>query len=278
MQNNQTPTSQVFWREIDVACRLAVEAGQIILEHYDRDNRVSYKAGDEPVTEADQASSDHILQGLHAEFPSDVLVSEEEADNPKRLTGDRLWLVDPLDGTKEFIARNGEFSVMIGLVVKRRPRVGVVYQPTLDRLWWGAADQAFVRMKGEQRPLRVSSVADYSEMRMVVSRSHRNAIVDEMAARLGIHQEIISGSGGIKLGLIAGGEAEVMFSPNPYTKIWDLCAPEAILTAAGGKVTDFFGKTLDYCGEELFNLNGVLASHGTKHFEMIQAVKGLFVS
>lgn len=276
--SSQGISSQVYWYEIEVARRLALEAGKILLDFYDRDiQKVSYKAGDEPVTEADQAVSDHILKELHEEFPEDVLVSEEEPDHPRRQTAARLWLIDPLDGTKEFIAHNGEFSVMIGLIVDKRPVVGVVYQPTADRLWWGANGQAFLFSKGVQTSLHVSTVTEYSQMGMVVSRSHRNAIVDEMATRLGITREIVSGSGGIKLGLIAGGEAEVMFSPTPYSKLWDMCAPEAILRAAGGEVTDFHGNLLDYCGEELFNLTGVLASNGTRHKDMLHDLAGLYV-
>ncbi|MBI4750147.1 MAG: 3'(2'),5'-bisphosphate nucleotidase CysQ [Acidobacteria bacterium] len=275
--SEQALSSQTYWREVDVACRLAQEAGKLILEYYDRTTRVSYKAGDEPVTEADQAASDHILAGLHEAFPDDVLVSEEEPDNPLRREDARLWVIDPLDGTKEFIARNGEFSVMIGFVVGERPVVGVVYQPTRDRLWWAAHDQAFLRIGGEQKSMKVSSTTDYAAMRMVVSRSHRNALVDQMATRLGMTQEIVSGSGGIKVGLIADGDAEIMFSPNPYTKIWDMCACDVILHAAGGKVTDLQGNLLAYRGEELFNLKGVLATNGTRHDDIIQAVAGIYV-
>jgi 3'(2'), 5'-bisphosphate nucleotidase len=259
-----------------LAARIAREAADIVLDFYRRGAKVKFKPGDEPVTEADQAASAFIVAELRRERPADTIISEEAEDDQLRRTADRVWFIDPIDGTKEFIAKNGEFSIMIGLCVDGQAVVGAVYQPTADRLWYATPDGAFVEHKGEKRALRVSSHNEFLAFSMISSRSHRNFVLMEARKRLGIPREITSGSGGIKLGLIAEREADVMFSPSSNSKLWDMCAPEAILRAAGGEVTDFQGQRLDYRREELRNLNGVVASNGTRHADIIALVRDLF--
>jgi 3'(2'), 5'-bisphosphate nucleotidase len=245
-----------------LASRIARAAGNIVLDFYRRGAKVKYKPGDEPVTEADHAASAFIVAELRRERPADTIISEEAEDDQLRRTAHRVWFIDPIDGTKEFIAKNGEFSIMIGLCVDGQAIVGAVYQPTADRLWYATPDGAFVERNGEKRALRVSSHNEFLAFSMISSRSHRNFVT--------------SGSGGIKLGLIAEREADVMFSPSSNSKLWDMCAPEAILRAAGGEVTDFQGQRLDYRREELRNLNGVVASNGTRHADIIALVRDLF--
>jgi 3'(2'), 5'-bisphosphate nucleotidase len=272
------PVPPVFEPEASLARRLALEAGKIILKFYEDEIAVRWKDGREPVTAADEAASEFIVAELRRAFPDDIVISEEDADDARRLTHSRVWFVDPLDGTREFIARNGEFSVMIGLSVDARPVVGAVFQPTRNRLWCASPAATWLEADGARTPLRVSSVAECAEMRMVVSRSHRNRLTDAAAARLGVTREIISGSGGIKLGLIANGEADVMFTASPNSKLWDTCAPEAILRAAGGDVTDFHGRALDYRRQDLHNRNGVVASNGLRHADVIRRISDIYPS
>lgn len=257
-----------FINEAKVAKRIALDAGKLLLEYYDRDLTVNLKPGDEPVTIADQAISEFILKELAKEFPQDLLVSEESPDSAERLKSERFWLIDPLDGTKEFLARNGEFSVMIGLVVKKQAVAGTVYQPTENRLWWGTCQESYLNHSGQEKNLKVSDINNFAEMRTVVSRSHRGGKLADILKHFGITQEIISGSGGIKLGLISSADAELMFSPSPGYKLWDLCAPDAILSGAGGKVTDFTGSPIDYTAKEVNIYNGILASNNTRHSEI----------
>ena len=120
--------------ELDVAIRLARQAGEAILEHYQTGLAVHKKEGDEPVTLADRVADDLIVRGLRAAFPHDGLLTEESDDDPSRLEKERVWIVDPLDGTTEFISGTGDFSVQIALTVAGRPVLGVVYQPTADLL------------------------------------------------------------------------------------------------------------------------------------------------
>lgn len=259
-----------FINEAKIAKKIALEAGKLLLEYYSKDLIVNLKPGDEPVTIADQTVSEFILKELAKEFPQDLLVSEESPDSVERLKSERFWLIDPLDGTKEFLARNGEFSVMIGLVVNKQAVAGAVYQPTENRLWWGTCNESYLNNAEGEKSLKVSDINDFPGMRTVVSRSHRGGKLADILKHFGITQEIISGSGGIKLGLISSADAELMFSPSPGYKLWDLCAPEAILNGAGGKVTDFTGSPIDYRAKEVNIYNGILASNNTRHLEIAE--------
>ncbi len=140
-----------FTRELEVARELARRAGALILEHYGRGFTVEYKSKDDPVTQADKDANRIIVEGLQAAFPDDGILAEESGGTDDRRSRARLWCVDPLDGTREFIERNGQFVVMIGLAVLGEARAGVVYQPTEDTLWFGAGEQAFVEKDGVAR-------------------------------------------------------------------------------------------------------------------------------
>src|SRR5262245_56018831 len=125
-------------RELEVAKHLALEAGKILLQFYATDTVVQWKGYDDPVTAADQAANEMIVRELLRHFPHDAVLSEEAPDDVARLQKERVWMVDPMDGTKQFIERIGEFAVMIGLAVAGEPRVGAVYNPVTDRLFYAA--------------------------------------------------------------------------------------------------------------------------------------------
>src|SRR4051812_26813604 len=167
-------------RELAVAIALARRAGAVLLEFYESPPTVEWKEAREPVTAADKAANALIVESLAAELPDDGILAEETPDTSGRLTHDRLWVVDPMDGTKEFINRNGEFSVMIGLAVEGRAALGVVYHPTKDRLYYGVPGEGafLVRDGGAPEPLHVSDHANPSDMCVAVSRSHRSSRID----------------------------------------------------------------------------------------------------
>src|SRR5262245_22042467 len=125
--------------ELESAKELALQAGDILLEHYDRSVDVQWKARGNPVTTADKAASRFITQELKQRFPHDAVLSEEEKDDMSRLSRSRVWIVDPMDGTTEFVAHNDEFAVMIGLAIEGRPVLGVVFQPTDKKLYYAVA-------------------------------------------------------------------------------------------------------------------------------------------
>jgi 3'(2'), 5'-bisphosphate nucleotidase len=187
-------------------------------------------------------------------------------------------MVDPIDGTKDFIRGESGFSTMIGLLVGERPALGVVYQPVGDRLYFATRGQGAFLIEGAGAPRRihVSEVRDPAQIRMVASKSHRDEVIDRVRAELGISDELNVGSVGLKLGLIARGERDLYVNPAGHSKLWDACGPEAILVEAGGRLTNTRGALLDYRGAELANSRGLIASNGHLHDEIVARLASLF--
>jgi len=263
--------------DLEFAAVIAREAAKAAMHFYDPNVRIQLKPGDEPVTEADHAANAILVARLRERYPTDAILSEESPLADDRFTAKRVWMVDPLDGTKEFIARNGEFAVMIGLAVDGRPAAGAVYQPDGDILYLGAVGVGawIERSPGQREPLAVTQEADPARMRLAVSRSHKPKIVDEICNKLSITSETPSGSVGLKIGMIATQRADLYLHPSGGTKDWDTCAPEAIVHAAGGRITDVFGQPLRYREADVENKTGVVASNGRAHERIIEVLAPL---
>lgn len=254
-------------RELRVALDLALGAGEVVLEERAKGLAVDHKAQGEPVTNADRRASELIVAGLTAAFPADVVISEELPDDGRRLGAERVWFVDPIDGTKDFIRGADGFAVMIGLVVRGTPTVGVVHQPSLRRTFAAVAGQrAWMRDgSGQEHALAVSSVDDPAQLRLVASASHRTTAIDHVRTALGIRDELNVGSVGVKLALIAAGLRDLYVNPAGRCKAWDTCAPEVILRAAGGTLTDLRGDALRYDVAELRFAHGLVGSNTVIH-------------
>ncbi|MBI2893621.1 MAG: 3'(2'),5'-bisphosphate nucleotidase CysQ [Deltaproteobacteria bacterium] len=272
-----------FDLELRVAHDAALAAGAVILSHYDGEVRVEMKAPGDPVTVADRESNQLIVDALGRAFPDDAILAEESpvGDFPGSSGAgggsgaDRRWCVDPLDGTKEFLAKNGEFAVMIGLAVQGRAVLGVVYQPAIDLLLEGVVGVgAWITSRSDRRPASVSTTSDPASMRLVVSRSHRSPLVDAAKAALRISAERISGSVGVKIALLARQEADLYIHPGRGVKLWDACAPEAILVAAGGKMTDTRGQLIRYDSADPALDRGLIASNAQAHEAIVAALAG----
>ena len=247
--------------ELDTARRIARQAGAILLEVYATPFAVQDKAGGMgPVTEADERANAFIVEALRTAFPSDGVVAEESDNSAGASRFERCWFVDPMDGTQEFVHRNGEFAIHVGLAIEGKPALGVVYRPVGDRLYWGVVGQGgFVEDAAGRRALRVSDTTEPSSLRLVVSRSHRSRLTDAVAQRLGITHSQASGSVGLKCGLLAEAAADLYLHVSDKSYRWDNCAPEAVLRAAGGILTDLGGAPYSYDGAELQNRRGLLA-------------------
>lgn len=273
--------SYVYHRELQVAVRLAREAGAAILEYYDQPLEVERKVDadeyTEPVTQADRAANELIVRALRREFPSDGILAEESVDTERRLRKRRVWMIDPIDGTNGFIAHDGDFAVQIGLAVEGRSVVGVVYQPLPDVLYRAVEGAGtFVERKGfETERARVSDASAVNRMRMAASRNHRSPRMDRVLRALGIKEEVQRGSVGIKVGLIIERQCDVYIHLSPRTKQWDTCAPEIILSEAGGRITDLFGYPLGYNDRDVQNRNGLVASNGAAHARIIEELAPL---
>lgn len=261
-------------REVVEAARIAREAGAILREVYATDFSVSYKSEADPVTDADTRANAYIVGELRKLFPEDGIVAEETADTSDALKAGRCWYVDPLDGTKEFVSRNGEFSVMLGLAIDGVSTVGAVYQPQTDKLYTGVVGEgAFLAAGGQRRELQVSNIGDPSELELVVSRSHRNRAVAEVIEKLGIRRELASGSVGLKAGLIAERVADLYIHMSNKSSAWDACGPEAVLRAAGGRFTDLAGNPYLYGGADVRNWHGILACNAAAFDAVLPVVR-----
>ena len=268
-------------REIEVATELGRVAGAILLAHYNSPFLVEQKVNAllemEEVTAADREANDLIVRRLADEFPDDGILAEESVDTNARLNKERVWLIDPMDGTKNFVQRDGDFAVQIGLAVAGEAVLGVVYQPVRDVLYRAVRGAGSWREKdGKQaEPMRVSNKTDPAEMVLASSRSHRSPRMERVVDSFGFKFETRRGSVGVKIGLIAEQEADLYLHLSPSTKQWDTCAPEIVLTEAGGRLTDLFGHPLRYNAARIDNRNGVVATNSAAHELVIDNLRPL---
>jgi len=245
---------------------LAVRAGRAILEVYETDFSVDYKEDDSPLTRADCRSHRIITEGLREHFPGIPVVSEEggrTADWAERRSWSRFWLVDPLDGTKEFVKRNGEFTVNIALVEDGFPVFGVIHVPVPGDLYWGGVREGawLERPAGaEAVRLRVRRVEPGRPLVVVQSRSHPSPALESYLAGLNVERSISAGSA-LKLCLVAEGRGDLYPRLGP-TMEWDTAAGQAIVEAAGGTVRDLDGNRLRYNKESMKNPHFIVRGGG----------------
>jgi 3'(2'), 5'-bisphosphate nucleotidase len=249
---------------LEALVALVDKAGREIMRHYAMDGAVSLKADQSPVTAADEAGEAIILAGL-AELTPDIPVVAEEAvakgDIPTVGDGP-FWLVDPLDGTKEFIQKRGEFTVNIGLIEIKRPVLGVVLAPAMDTAWWGALGLGATRRKaGVIEAIAVRPAPPAGSLIAVASRSHRDAETDAWLTEHGITETISCGSS-LKFCAVAEGRADV-YPRFGRTMEWDTAAGHAVLRAAGGDVVTTAGAPFLYTKPDFANDGGFIArAHG----------------
>lgn len=261
--------------ELDVAMRLARQAGFVIMQYYQTELDVRHKDGQEPVTVADRAADDVITAGLRTAYPGDGLLTEESEDDLSRLHKDRVWIVDPLDGTSEFLAGTGDFAVQIALTMRRQPVLGVVYQPTQEQLCYAVQGRgAYLVHNGQATRLRVSSESDPARMCLVASRSHYSAFVEAARRALGIRHVSQVGSVGLKVGLVARGACD-LYLATTVSKEWDVCAPHALLLEAGGVLTDLCGEPPVYNKREVAECRGLIGSNGLAHGRIVETLAPL---
>lgn len=258
---------------------IAWGAGDILMKYYQepQDLEITFKGGEEGnVTSADLAANDFILSQLKQTFGTDnfAYLSEETEDNIDRLDHEWVWIIDPMDGTSDFIRRTNEFAVHIGLTYRQRPVLGLVATPAQDRLFQGIlGNGAYIETRdGLRQPIKVSNKIALAEMVVVASRSHRNYQLENILHQLPKAAEIAVGSIGGKFAAIASGHADVYISVSGKSapKDWDYCAPEIILTEAGGQLTHSDLSLLSYNNLELRQWGTIVASNGHCHREICQ--------
>jgi 3'(2'), 5'-bisphosphate nucleotidase len=264
-------------RELETAAKIAREAAALVRGYHRKKMVIEAKAGNEPVTEADRAANTLIVERLAAAFPKDTILSEEIPDSGARIGRSRIWMVDPIDGTSDFILGDTGFVVMIGLAVDGRPMVGAVAHPLSEKVFAGVVGAgAWVEdAAGARTPLHTSKIERAPGIRLVASKTHRTQRIDRIKKALQIEDEINVGSVGLKIGLVTEAERDLYVYTGGRTKIWDTCGPEAVLTAAGGKMTDVDGNPLVYDREDLYNRRGIVASNGPLHPFVIETLAPL---
>lgn len=268
-------------KELETAIALARTAGKIILDFYATEFLIEEKVFadnfSEPVTIADRTASRIIVKGLADTFPADGILSEEEFDNQERLSKRRVWIIDPLDGTKGFVEKTGDFAVQIGLAENGESILGVVFLPLEDTLYFASKGQGAWLVENGDAPqrLQVSAETDFAKMNIAVSKNHRSPKMNRIISDFGLKKEIKRGSVGLKVGLIAQRICDIYIHLSPRTKHWDTCAPEIILREAGGTLTDIFGEKIVYNTADVHNHNGILASNAAVHNLTIARLKPL---
>lgn len=244
-------------RLVPVLRSLALQAGEKIMEIYESDDfDVKSKSDESPVTAADEAADALISAGLRAEFPDVLLVTEEQAAS-HTVKGTTFLIVDPLDGTKEFINRRGDFTVNIALVEDGVPTRGVVYAPAKERMFYTLADGRTVEESGPfaadatgtQTPLSVTN-PDNDALMVVASKSHRDQATDDYIAKYAV-KDMTSAGSSLKFCLVATGEAD-LYPRLGRTMEWDTAAGHAVLAGAGGQVVRFDDHTPLAYGKEGF--------------------------
>ncbi|MBM5803918.1 MAG: 3'(2'),5'-bisphosphate nucleotidase CysQ [Cyanobacteria bacterium K_DeepCast_35m_m2_155] len=239
------------------------------------------EGGEGPVSAADLAVNQWLLDGLAGAFADApwTLLSEETAKEQLTpgvpLAAEWLWILDPLDGTKDFLQGTGEYAVHLALAHRGVPVLGVVLLPALEQLWFGLVPQGRAwceNRAGEQRPARLSSRRDLGELVLVASRNHRDQRLEQLLAALELGDTKAIGSVGGKVATILRGETDlyISLSGKSAPKDWDMAAPEAVLRAAGGAFTHADGRPLTYNDGDVRQAGCLIASHGPAHAELCE--------
>jgi 3'(2'), 5'-bisphosphate nucleotidase len=263
-------------RAAEVALAAAQEASQIVLGIYAAPFAVHYKGKDDPVTRADHESNALICDRLARAFPGMPIVAEES--DPATYAGfsaaEAVWFVDPVDGTREFVNKNGEFAVMIGLAERGRATAAVITAPVWGRAFLGVVGQGAweIAADGRRTPIHVSTRDSLEGASVLVSRSRTQSQLVTLAAALGGKEPVALGSSGLKAVLVATGDHDLYLQPGRAGMRWDACASEALVRAAGGELTATNGDAIDYATDDLVNRGGMLATNALLHQRVIDAL------
>ena len=261
------------------AARLGAEEIAEIYGQYlaGRDIDIREKGADDPVTSADMVANRAIKRTLRDQFPEHAILTEEEPNTWNRTGAEWVWMVDPLDGTKDFIKRNGEFVTMVGLTHNGEPTVGVVVHPATGLEFYACKGLGAFRSSLSQEDslsqVRIQENPDLSQLRIAVSRSHRDPKIDRLIELLRIRAEIPSGSVGRKMSMVIEGVADLYVHPARGTKLWDTCACDVIASEAGGVLLSGTGENISYKrpSGDVENPYGLLLCSATIQDTVVQA-------
>lgn len=260
-----------YQEELRIAKKAAIDAGEVIAQYYKKQSySVTHKSDHQPLTEADLAANSIIKEALRSAFPSYGWLSEEDVDNLARFETDHLWVIDPLDGTKDFIHQNPEFAVSIALVFNKEPVVGVVYNPITKELFW--AEKNHGAFCGD-KPLSVSDLPANKPSLIVSMSEHKRGEWTDYESHFAITP---TGGCAYKMAKVARGDADGTFTLSPKSE-WDICAGHIIIEEAGGIVTHLDGDRIQY-NQEITKLNGLIyCNHKDVHQKILKVIPKNFV-
>lgn len=259
--------------ELNIAIKAAQEASNAILEIYQKGYNTFTKTDDSPVTDADLKSNKIIKEILSITKHS--ILSEEDIDDQNRLSKDMIWIIDPLDGTSDFIDKTGEFTVMIALIKNKEPILGVIAWPTEKILFVAQKNCGAFRYSDDKwNKISVTKIDKLSKCRTVGSRHHLSDKEKKFIEKIGIEDFTSIGSS-LKVGKISSGEAEAYITTTNKMKEWDTAASHCIILEAGGKMTDMLGNDLKYNNKNVYHQNGILVTNGLIHEKILQEFKKL---
>ena len=261
-------------KELDVLKKAMREAAEAVMKIYETDFDIEYKEDESPLTQADLVADKILRERL---LPlGHAWLSEETADDGSRSDAETVWIIDPIDGTKDFVQKTGEFSIMAGLVKNGEPVLGAVCVPAKNELIWAVKGEgAFVEpiSGGEARRLAVRTETDPKNMKMIVSRNHLSEESKRFAKELEVGEFVPIGSVGLKACEVARGDAD-LYTNTGLGKSWewDACAGDIILSEAGGTMTDLDGNPMSYNKDVPKNMRGIIASSGTIHEKAVRTM------
>lgn len=259
--------------------RIVNNANEILMKYYQQGLSVEYKEDEfDPVTVADRESDNLIREQLHKEFPNDHILSEENDSVPADYIG-RVWMIDPLNGTKSFIKGGDTFAIAIGLVENGVPIIGCVTIPAQGKTFYAEKDKgAFQEIDGKFEQMHASSISEIKDARAITRESSGDIRPIEEKLNLISFAKIIGEGSGAKLCMIAKGDADVHVNTNFRAGKWDIAAPQVILEEAGGVVTDLDGKPIDYMNDGVCLERSFVASANKElHKKVIEELAALKV-
>ena len=259
--------------ELETVIDAIMRAGGKIVEIYASDFQVEKKDDNSPITKADLESNEIIKESLlQTEIP---ILSEEDADDKSRMDSEKVWIVDPLDGTQDFVNKTGEFTVMIGLVENHVPVMGLVYWPTERKLYFAESGLgAFCHDSQGWAKISVRNVEEIEKSLALVSRHHLSDKEKKMLDHLKIKNTASIGSS-LKVMEIASGRADIYLTRTNKMKQWDTAASHCIISEAGGKMTDVSGNELVYNTELVNHENGLLVTNEFIHENVVSKISEL---
>jgi 3'(2'), 5'-bisphosphate nucleotidase len=249
-----------------------VKTGEKIIEIYNTDFTTEKKDDNSPITQAD-IESNKILKDV-LEKTGITILSEEDVDDKKRLSEEKNWIIDPLDGTTDFVNKTGEFTVMVGLVENHKSILGIIYWPIKKKMYLAESGKGAFCHAGKWEKIEVSMMSEIQNCHALVSRHHlsekEKKILDEMEI-----SAVTSIGSSLKVTEIASGDAEIYLTTTNKMKQWDTCASNCIISEAGGKMTDISGNEMVYNTESVNHENGILVTNGLIHQDALDAISRL---